>query len=36
MCEHLQGDRGDGMYFVETGRLAVLKLMDGEEKEVKL
>lgn len=29
-----QGDRGDGMYFVETGRLAVLKLMDGEEKEV--
>ena len=31
----LQGDRGNGMYFVETGTLVVLKQIDGEEKEVK-
>ena len=30
-----QGDRGNGMYFVETGTLVVLKQIDGEEKEVK-
>ena len=29
-----QGDRGNGMYFVETGTLVVLKQIDGEEKEV--
>lgn len=27
-----QGDRANGMYFVETGTLVVLKQMDGEEK----
>ena len=30
----IQGDRGNGMYFVETGTLVVLKQIDGEEKEV--
>ena len=30
-----QGDKGNGMYFVETGTLVVLKQIDGEEKEVK-
>jgi len=29
-----QGDPANGMYFVETGTLVVLKQMDGEEKEV--
>jgi len=29
-----QGDRANGMYFVESGTLVVLKRMDGEEKEV--
>jgi len=29
-----QGDRANGMYFVEAGTLVVLKRMDGEEKEV--
>merc|ERR1719510_2364569 len=29
-----QGDKGNGMYFVETGTLVVLKQIDGEEKEV--
>jgi len=29
-----QGDQADGMYFVESGTLVVLKRIDGEEKEV--
>jgi len=29
-----QGDRANGMYFVETGTLVVLKNIDGDEKEV--
>ena len=29
-----QGDRGNGMYFVESGTLVVLKGIDGDEKEV--
>lgn len=32
----LQGDRANGMYFVETGTLVVLKNIDGDEKEVKI
>ena len=30
----LQGDRANGMYFVESGTLVVLKGIDGDEKEV--
>ena len=30
---YLQGDRANGMYFVESGTLVVLKRIDGDEKE---
>ena len=33
---YLQGDRANGMYFVESGTLVVLKRIDGDEKEVSL
>ena len=33
---YLQGDRANGMYFVESGTLVVLKRIDGDEKEVNL
>merc|ERR1712029_1080484 len=29
-----QGDKANGMYFVESGKLVVLKRIDGDEKEV--
>ena len=34
LYEKLQGDRANGMYFVESGTLVVLKGIDGDEKEV--
>ena len=30
----LKGDKANGMYFVESGKLVVLKRIDGDEKEV--